>query len=48
MGKEKRMKLREKYAERKEERKTMKELKLIELEEKFIYATKLDMAKQDG
>lgn len=47
MGKAKRLSLRERYAESKEKRKTTKELKMIELEEKFIYSVKLDMAKQD-
>lgn len=47
MGKAKRVRLQEKIERMKIERKTMKELKIIELEEKFIYYTKLDMMKQD-
>lgn len=47
MGKAKRERLQEKIDRMKIERKTMKELKIIELEEKFIYYTKLDMMKQD-
>lgn len=47
MGKAKRERLQEKIERMKIERKTMKELKIIELEEKFIYYTKLDMMKQD-
>lgn len=48
MGKAKRESLRQRYADAKQERKSAKELKMVEMEEKFIYSVKMDMAKQDS
>jgi len=47
MGKKRLQQIREQYAEHKEKKKSMKELKIIELEEKYIYVTKLQMMKDD-
>lgn len=48
MGKKRLEKIRENYAERKEQKKTMKQLKMEESADKFEYLTKLEMAKQDS
>lgn len=48
MGRKRRDSLSEKMSERKEQRKTMKERKIADMEERYRYQVKLDMAKQDG
>lgn len=48
MGKKRRETLSERMSERKEQRKTMKERRMADLEERYRYQVKLDMAKQDG
>jgi len=48
MGKKRLEKIKAGFSERKEKRKTMKELKMEESADKFEYLTKLEMAKQDN